>query len=104
MEYLADAAVESLTACPVDSITLNVASLMLPTTFSSRSPTPFKGSWIAPPIALIMELPPCATDSKVAPRVLPIPAGIGVTVPLAEIKKYVPLMSLGKLPMVCYYI
>ena len=49
--------VESLTACPVDSITLDAASTRLPTTFSSRSPTSFKVSWIAPPIALIIELP-----------------------------------------------
>ena len=62
--------VESLTASPVDSMTLDAAFPRLPTTFSSRSPTTFKVSWIAPPIALIMELPPCATDSKVAPRAL----------------------------------
>ena len=41
--------VGSLTACPVDSITLNAASPRLPTNFSPRSPTAFKVSWIAPP-------------------------------------------------------
>ena len=49
---------ESLTACPVDSITLDAASPRLPTTFSSRSSRPFKVSWIASPIALIMQLTP----------------------------------------------
>ena len=58
--------------CPVASIILDAASSRLPTTFSSRSSTPFQVSWIAS-IALIMELSPCATYSKVAPRALPIP-------------------------------
>ena len=48
---------ESLTACPVDSITLDAASPRLPTTFLSRSSRPFKVSWIASLIALIMQLP-----------------------------------------------
>ena len=65
--------VESLTACPVDCMTLEAASPGLPTTFSSRSPTPFRVSWIAPPMALMMELPPWAADCKVAPRALQIP-------------------------------
>ena len=64
--------VEFLNACPVASIILDAASSRLPTTFSSRSSTPFQVSWIAS-IALIMELSPCATYSKVAPRALPIP-------------------------------
>ena len=68
--------VESLTACPVDSIILDAASLRLPTTFSSRSPTSFKVSWIAPPIVLLIELPHCATDSKVAPRALTMPSNV----------------------------
>ena len=50
--------VESLTACPVDCMTLEASSPGLPTTFSSRSPTPFRVSWIAPPMALMIELPP----------------------------------------------
>ena len=33
--------VKSLTACPVDCMTLEAASPRLPTTFSSRYPTPF---------------------------------------------------------------
>ena len=32
---------ESFAACPVDSITLDAASPRFPTTYSSRSPTPF---------------------------------------------------------------
>ena len=63
--------VEFMTAWPVDCITLDAASPRLPTTFSSRSSTPFKVWWIAPPIALIMTLPFCATDSKVETRALP---------------------------------
>ena len=59
--------VESLTACPVDSITLEAASSRLPTAFPSRSPTPFKVSWIAPPIALITELPPWVVTSGFDP-------------------------------------
>ena len=68
--------VQYLTACPVDSIILDAASPSLLTTFSSRSPTPFKVSWIAPPIALIIDLPPCVTYSRVAPRALPMPSKV----------------------------
>ena len=68
--------VESLAACPVDFITLDAAFLKLFTTFSSRSPTAFKASWIAPPIAFIMELPSCAADYMVAPRALLIPNNV----------------------------
>ena len=68
--------VESLTACTVDSITLDAASLKLLITFSSRSPTLFRVSWIALPIALIMEMPQCATDSRVAPRALQMPSNV----------------------------
>ena len=76
MNMLPIPVVESLTTCPVYSITLYAASPRLPTTFSSRSPTPFKVSWIAPPIALTIELPPYATDSKVAPRALQMPSNV----------------------------
>ena len=44
---LPTAVVEFLTACPTDSITLNVASPRLPTTFSSNLPTLFNVSCIA---------------------------------------------------------
>ena len=37
--------VESLTACPTDSITLNAVSMRLATTFSSKSPTLSNVSW-----------------------------------------------------------
>ena len=36
----------------------------LPTNFSSRSPTPFRVSCLAPPIALIIEVPPSAVSCK----------------------------------------
>ena len=44
---LPTAVVEFLTACPTDSITLNVASPRLPTTFSSNVPTLLNVSCIA---------------------------------------------------------
>ena len=56
-----------MTACPVDSIFLDAASPRLLATFSSRSPAPFKVSWIAPPIALITELPPWVVTSGFDP-------------------------------------
>ena len=46
----------SFIAPPVDFITFEVASAMLPTIFSSRSPAPSKTSWIAPLKALKLEL------------------------------------------------
>ena len=68
MEHVVNAHGGVLGSCPFASITLDEASPRLPNTFSSRSSRPFKVSWIASSIALIIQLPPDATDSKVAPR------------------------------------
>ena len=96
--------VEPLTASPVDSMTLDAAFPRIPTTFSSRSPTTFKVSWIAPPIALIMELSPCATDSKVAPRALPIYSNVSPS-PLSKWRSFsfcIALWTLEKISSIVY--
>ena len=65
--------VESLTECPVDSITLDAASPRLSSTFSFRSPTLFMNSST---YCLDNEQSPCDTDFKVAPRAVPIPSNV----------------------------
>lgn len=50
---------------------MNFEQVLLPklsTNFSSRSPTPFRVSCLAPPIALIIEVPPSAVSCKTEPR------------------------------------
>ena len=75
MEHVADTR-GGVLDCMSSRITLDAASPRLPTTFSSSSPTPFKVSWIAPPIALIIGLPPCVTYSRVAPKALRMPSNV----------------------------
>lgn len=45
-----------------------VLLLKLPTSFSSRPIAPFRVSCLAPPIGLIIEVPPSAVSCKTEPR------------------------------------
>ena len=76
MEHAVNAHGGVLGSCPFASTALDAASPRLPNTFSSRSSRPSKVSWIASPIALIKQLLPGATDSKVAPKALLIPSNV----------------------------